>query len=161
MSCVTHRVGRLFAVALMLVVGLVGLVVGAPDDPGLATIRADALKGHVYFLAAPEMGGRDSLSQQGLIAGQYLAGFFHRLGVKPVGDRKTFFQNFPMVEAHLDQANTYVRARLVATGSQRVGITTRPTTRGIGSTIPRWRRLSGSFICRPRTWRTAPLDRAS
>ena len=65
-------------------------------DPGLNTIRADSLKGHIFFLASDEMGGRDSLSPEGRIAAGYIAGFFHRAGLKPVGDRGTYFQNFPM-----------------------------------------------------------------
>ncbi len=109
-----------------LVLGLltaVPLLVLADSDPGLLTIRADALKGHLYFLASDEMGGRDSMSPEGRIAAQYIAGFFHRYGVKPVGDAGTFFQNFPMVEAHIDRGASYLRARLDATSGG--GTTTR------------------------------------
>jgi hypothetical protein len=90
----------------------VGLPLSAQGDAGLATIRADALKGHIYFLAAPEMAGRDSLSKEGRIAAQYIASFFHRAGLKPVGDNGTYFQNFPMVSALLDRTATRLRARI-------------------------------------------------
>ena len=80
------------------------------DDPGLKTIRADALKGHIFFLASDEMAGRDSLSAEGRIAAEYIAGFFHRAGLKPVGDRGTYFQNFPMAAGHIDRDHTYMRA---------------------------------------------------
>lgn len=86
--------------------------IGAQGDVGLATIRADALKGHIYFLAAPEMAGRDSLSKEGRIAANYIAGFFYRAGLKPSGDNGTYFQNFPMVSALLDRSNTTMRARI-------------------------------------------------
>lgn len=79
-------------------------------DTGLEAISVDALRGHVYFLAAPEMGGRDSLSLEGRIAANYIAGFFYRLGLKPVGDGQTYFQQFPMLQAHIDRAQTRLRA---------------------------------------------------
>lgn len=81
-----------------------------PGDTGLESIRADALKGHVFFLAAPEMGGRDSLSLEARIAANYLAGFFHRFGLKPAGDGGTYFQNFPMTQAFIDRAQTRLPA---------------------------------------------------
>ena len=56
------------------------LILSAQGDAGLSALRADALKGHVYFLASDEMAGRDSLSPEGRIAAQYIAGFFHRAG---------------------------------------------------------------------------------
>lgn len=86
-------------------------LLGAASDPGLEAIRAAALKGHIYFLASDEMGGRDSMSAEGRVAAQYIAGFFHRSGLKAVGDNGTYFQNFPMVEAHLDRSASYLRAR--------------------------------------------------
>jgi hypothetical protein len=104
------HVGRL---ALgMTILACLPLLVIAQSDSGLLTIRADALRGHIYFLASPEMGGRDSMSAEGRIAAQYIAGFFHRYGLKPVGDGGTYFQNFPMVEAHIDRATTYLRSRV-------------------------------------------------
>ena len=89
----------------------------AQGDPGLATIRADALKGHIYFLASDEMGGRDSLSPEGRVTAQYIAGFFHRAGLEPIGDNRTYFQNFPMVAAQVDREATMLRARIGATGT--------------------------------------------
>src|SRR5262249_5454068 len=84
----------------------------ADSDAGLASIKADALKGHIYFLASDEMGGRDSLSHEGRIAAEYIAGFFYRAGLKPVGAGGTFFQNFPMVEGQLDRDHTYLHAKI-------------------------------------------------
>ena len=89
---------------------LAAVVNAADSDPGLASITADALKGHIYFLAADEMAGRDSLSPEGRIAAQYIAGFYHRAGLKPVGDNTSYFQNFPMTAGHIDRERTYLRA---------------------------------------------------
>ncbi len=95
---------------------LAGLLVSAQaDDPGLKTIRANALKGHIYFLASDDMAGRDSLSPEGRIAADYIAGFFMRAGLKPVGADGTYFQPFPMVAAHVDQEHTYLRASIGGT----------------------------------------------
>src|SRR5213075_2659869 len=74
---------------------LASISFAADSAPGLETIRADALKGHIFFLASDAMAGRDSMSREGRIAADYIAGFFYRAGLKPVGDGGTFFQNFP------------------------------------------------------------------
>ena len=89
-----------------------GLMHAAAQDAGLLSITAAALKGHIYFLASDEMGGRDSLSHEGRIAAEYIAAFYHRAGLKPAGENGTFFQNFPMVEASLDREHSYLRAKI-------------------------------------------------
>jgi len=110
MSSTRHSMQFVLVAAIATVLG--ALMHAADSDPGLATIKADALKGHIYFLASDEMGGRDSLSHEGRIAAEYIAAFFHRAGLKPVGTNGTYFQNFPMVEAQLDRDHTYLRARI-------------------------------------------------
>lgn len=105
---------RSTAVAVALCVFLSALAAAQAGDVGVESIRADALKGHVYFLAAPEMGGRDSLSLEGRIAANYIAGFFYRLGLKTVGDGGSYFQTFPMSESAIDRAQTRLRATVTA-----------------------------------------------
>ena len=112
------------------------LVLLADSDAGLQTIRADALKGHVYFLASDEMGGRDSLSAEGRIAAQYIAGFYHRYQLKPVGDGGTYFQNFPMVEGQIDRSASFLRAR-VSTAAAGGGTSTRDYALGPDFTMGR------------------------
>lgn len=75
------------------------------------SIRALDLQAHLYFLAADEMAGRDSVSAEGRITANYIAAHFMRLGLKPVGDNGTYFQNFNMVRAWLDEENTTLKAR--------------------------------------------------
>jgi hypothetical protein len=106
------------SVVLAVLVGLtlsVGLAAGS-EDPGLDSIRAAALAGHIAFLASDAMGGRDSLSPEGRIAAEYIAGFFRRNELVPVGDQGTYFQNFPMIEAQLDRSSVRLRARLESDG---------------------------------------------
>jgi hypothetical protein len=74
------------------------------------SIRADEIKAHMYFLAADEMAGRDSGSREGRITANYIASQFMRLGLKPVGDGNTYFQNFDLVEAWPDNDNTEMKA---------------------------------------------------
>jgi hypothetical protein len=95
----------------------VAAVATQSGDSGLDTIRADALKGHVFFLAAPEMAGRDSLSVEGRIAANYIASFFYRMGLKPVGDRGTYFQAFPMTQSSIDRTETKLLATVSVGGA--------------------------------------------
>src|SRR5580765_3401693 len=104
--------GHVFASLVLISLGLIATLNGADNDAGLASIKADALKGHIYFLASDEMGGRDSLSPEGRIAAEYIAGFYHRAGLKPAGDNGTYFQNFPMTAGHIDREHTYLRASI-------------------------------------------------
>jgi hypothetical protein len=103
-------VPRVLAAFALVALTLAAALNAADADPGLASIKADALKGHIYFLASDEMAGRDSLSPEGRIAAQYIAGFYHRADLTPVGDNNTYFQNFPMTAGHIDRERTYLRA---------------------------------------------------
>lgn len=103
--------------ALAFMTAAVAVAGAQSGDRGVETIRADALRGHLFFLAAPEMGGRDSLSLEGSIAANYIAGFFHRFGLKPIGDNGTYFQYFPMSQSHLDRASTRLRATVNRSGA--------------------------------------------
>src|SRR5262252_8254882 len=133
MSCLFS--GRPYFATLPLVsLGLAAILQGADADPGLASIKADALKGHIYFLASDAMAGRDSLSHEGRIAADYIAGFFYRAGLKPVGDNNTFFQNFAMVDAHIDRERTRLAAKIV---SKTGGTLDREYVGGPDYTLPR------------------------
>ena len=93
---------------------LVSVSTGAQPsvDRGADTIAIEALKAHVRFLAADEMKGRDSLSPEGRIAANYVASFFARAGLKPIGERGTYFQHFRMVQQRVDQQRSYLRATI-------------------------------------------------
>jgi hypothetical protein len=108
--------------AMAVVVGLQSRGRAQIGDPGVETIRADALKAHVAFLAAPEMNGRDSLSAEGRIAANYIAAFYTRLGLLPVGDGQTYFQQFPMSQSWIDREKTRLRATIT---TRDAGATTR------------------------------------
>jgi Peptidase family M28 len=114
----SHLSRAVLTAPAMAVVTAAVLVQAADQDPGLSSINAAALKGHIYFLASDEMGGRDSLTHEGRIAAEYIAASFIRAGLKPAGDNGTYFQNFPMVEATLDREHSYLRANIGAATSR-------------------------------------------
>jgi hypothetical protein len=66
----------------------------------------------MFFLAADEMAGRDATSPDGQIAANYIASEFMSLGLKPVGDGETYFQNFDMTIGPMDPSETSLKIRI-------------------------------------------------
>lgn len=97
-------------IVLVLTLLSFGAPSGAQHAPDASAIKAESLRADVFFLAAPEMAGRDSLSVEGRIASNYIAAELMRLGLKPPANG-TYFQNFPMTSASLDRENTKLVAR--------------------------------------------------
>jgi hypothetical protein len=79
-----------------------------PTDP----ISVDDIKAHMFFLAADEMAGRDATSSEGRIAANYIASEFMSLGLKPVGEGGTYFQNFDMIVGALDPTETSLKIKI-------------------------------------------------
>ncbi len=103
----TSRVVRAFLCTALLACAGAALVAQSrpPAPPGAALITAAGLKGDVFFLAADDMNGRDSLSHEGRIAANYIAAEFMRLGLEPIASG-TYFQNFAMTVATVDRDRT-------------------------------------------------------
>ena len=58
------------------------------------TIKKSTIEGHIYFLAADELKGRETGTPEIDIAAQYLATTLRRFGVKPVpGTENGYFQS--------------------------------------------------------------------
>jgi hypothetical protein len=55
-------------------------------------IQKQEIEAHLTFLAADEMRGRDTGSPELRIAGNYLAAWFKRLGLKQIGGAENYFQ---------------------------------------------------------------------
>lgn len=83
----------------------------AAEKPTDYITQAD-IKAHMFFLASDQMAGRDAASPQAQIAADYIAAEFMRMGLKPVGDGDTYFQNFDMVIAPLDREKTSLKAKV-------------------------------------------------
>ena len=84
----------------------VGLYAQQPAE----LIQANQLKADIFFLAADEMAGRKTASNEGRIAANYAASEFLRLGLKPLGDNDTYFQTYDLVKAVQDDAATSLTA---------------------------------------------------
>ena len=100
---------------LVLVVGLLGALAAqasssAPEDFRSAAkeIQLEDVKAKMFFLASPEMAGRLIGTPEHAIAADYIESEFMAMGLKPGGDRDTYYQNFDMVSAWPDKENGYV-----------------------------------------------------
>lgn len=65
-------------------------------------ITAEAISGHIDFLASDEMRGRDTPSPELARAADYLAERFGAMGLEPGGDEGTFLQWWPFERFELD-----------------------------------------------------------
>jgi hypothetical protein len=92
---------------LVLAAALAALSTAAAKAPGalsaeerraLETVSADALRGHVSFLAADALGGRVNGSPGLDVAAEYVASRMRAAGLEPLGD-DGFFQTAPAVVA--------------------------------------------------------------
>src|SRR6185437_11242175 len=75
-------------------------------------IQPADLKADLYFLASDDLAGRSITSLGDRVATDYIASEFMRLGLKPVGDNGTFFQNMDIVSGDLDHQHTAMTAKI-------------------------------------------------
>jgi len=83
----------------------------SPANPASLITPAD-LKADIYFLASDDMAGRNIGSIEDHIATDYIAAEFMRLGLKPVGDNGTYFQNMDILSGDVDKQHTTLTAKL-------------------------------------------------
>lgn len=62
-------------------------------------VRADAIRGHVEFLADDLLEGRSAASRGFDIAAAYVAASFRQSGLKPPGAEDSYYQKVPLIEA--------------------------------------------------------------
>jgi hypothetical protein len=75
-------------------------------------IQAADLRADIFFLASPDLAGRDAGSTGDYVATDYIAAEFMRLGLKPVGDYGTYFQKMELVYGNLDAAHTTLSGKI-------------------------------------------------
>lgn len=78
-------------------------------------IQPADLKADISFLASDDLAGRNAGSREDHIATDYIASEFMRLGLKPMGDSGTYFQNMELVTASPDAENTTLTATVNGT----------------------------------------------
>ncbi|MFY9345762.1 MAG: M28 family peptidase [Planctomycetota bacterium] len=84
---------------------------GAP--PHLAKIDRDGLRAHAYWLADDARGGRHTTSDGQAQTVKYVTDHFKKLGLKPLGDKKTFLQSYPLQRTWLDEGSlTFATTKL-------------------------------------------------
>lgn len=88
---------------------------GDPKETGLKAITSEVLQAQLEYLASDWTQGRESGTRGEFMAGDYIAGIFEEIGLKPGGDRsytsgrrgaqgrtgsipRTFFQNFNLLQ---------------------------------------------------------------
>ncbi len=83
-------------ITLLIVAG----ILNAQTDKELAQtfITKEKIESHLYFLAGDEMLGRETGTQEELIAAQYLATQMHSYGVQQVPGTDGYFQQVPMIK---------------------------------------------------------------
>jgi len=67
------------------------------NDSANPNITQSELRGHVRYLASPELNGRRTGEEGNRLAAAYIAKEFSRYGLKPAGDSGTYFQHFQII----------------------------------------------------------------
>ena len=87
------------------------------ERKGVKSITGRELVKYVAHLASDEMEGREAGSDAGHRAGDFIASEFERLGLKPAGEKGTYFQTFAVPYADL---TTMPRLDLLDADGQRL-----------------------------------------
>lgn len=74
-------------------------LVHAAENGAWKHVSADALRGHVEFLADDLLEGRAAATRGYDLAATYVAAQFRQYGLTPAGDANTYLQNVPLIEA--------------------------------------------------------------
>ncbi|MCU1323356.1 MAG: Zn-dependent amino-or carboxypeptidase family [Acidobacteriaceae bacterium] len=109
-----RSIGRLRcgAVLAALLVCSVPAALGQRVKQAEGLVDSAELKADIYFLASDDMAGRNIASPEDHIATDYIAAAFMRLGLKPVGDSGTYFQNMGILSGDVDEQRTTLTAKI-------------------------------------------------
>lgn len=95
----------------LVALSLWGTHVGLGQAAATLITQAD-LKADISFLASDEMAGRNIGTLEDHLATNYIASEFMRLGLKPVGDNGTYFQEIQIIAGDVDKSHTMLTATL-------------------------------------------------
>ena len=76
-----------------------------PQQKGLQTINRATAEAHIGFLADDALRGREAGSQEGRVAGVYLASYLQTLGLEPLFD--SYYQPFEVYRAERQQKKPF------------------------------------------------------
>jgi hypothetical protein len=77
-----------------------------PSDAAMASIRPEAIRADMRFLADDLLEGRGTATRGFDIAAKFMATQFEGMGLQPAGDSGTYFQNVPLRRVKPDPANS-------------------------------------------------------
>jgi hypothetical protein len=98
--------------SLRLSVGMFLLAVPLLAQTPTDRIRTDDLKADIFFLASDDLAGRNTGSREDHIATEYIGAEFMRLGLKPMGDHGTFFQEMEILTGRPDAERTSITTKV-------------------------------------------------
>src|SRR5580704_15626859 len=79
---------------------------GDAAEEAMATIRPEAIRADMGFLADDLLEGRGTATRGHELAAKFMASEFAGMGLEPAGDKGTYFQNVPLRSARPDQEKT-------------------------------------------------------
>jgi hypothetical protein len=79
---------------------------GNATDAAMATIRPEAIRADMRFLADDLLEGRGTATRGQEIAAKFMATQFEQMGLEPAGDNGTYFQSVPFRSGRPDEAKT-------------------------------------------------------
>jgi hypothetical protein len=77
-----------------------------PSDSAMESIRPEAIRAHMNFLADDLLEGRGANSRGYEISARYMATEFESMGLTPAGDGGTYLQKVPLRSIRPDEPNT-------------------------------------------------------
>jgi Zn-dependent M28 family amino/carboxypeptidase len=86
---------RFFAIVLVLFTTLSGAAASRAAEP--VKVSADRIKAAVQHLSTDQMEGRSPGTNGEVLATEYLSDEFTKAGLKPIGERNSYFQPVPLV----------------------------------------------------------------
>jgi hypothetical protein len=79
---------------------------GDAAEAAMATIRSEAIRASMRFLADDALEGRGTGTRGHEIAAKFMAAQFEALGLQPAAENGTYFQSVPLRSASVDEART-------------------------------------------------------
>src|SRR6202047_991962 len=76
---------------------------GDAADEAMATIRPEAIRADMRFLADDLLEGRGTGTRGHEIAAKFMAAQYEQMGLEPAGDNGTYFQSVPFRSGRPDQ----------------------------------------------------------
>jgi Peptidase family M28/PA domain len=80
--------------------------VSDPSEAAMQSIRPEAIRAHMNFLADDLLEGRGTNSRGYEISARFMATEFESMGLTPAGDAGTYLQNVPLRSVRPDEPNT-------------------------------------------------------